>query len=498
MSDLPEGWAETEFGLLLASSQNGLSARSGTGTPTVVLRLADVSTDGDVARDGLRFIGLDTDAQAKYSLQAGDLLAFRVNGSPSIAGQVIAYRGTPGYAYCDHFIRFRLRSQVAMSNLIAMAFRSNLVRHQVEQRMVSSAGQNTVSQSSYREIEIPLPPLAEQFRIIEKVEALLADVNAARDRLAKVPALLKRFRQSVLAAACSGRLTEDWGNVREAASASDLLERVRQLRSKSARRSPLAPFDGAEFDVPEHWGVASLDELALRLTSGSRAWSKYYRDNGSGTFVMAQNVRPLRFDQTVRQGVEPPPDDPERLRTKVAKDDLLITIVGANTGDVCRVPVEVRDHYVCQSVALARPVMSDLSPYLELFLNSPAHGRGLFEEWIYGEGRPHLSFDQLRATPIALPPLPEQFEIVRRVGALFLLADAIDARVAAATVRADKLTQAILAKAFRGELVPTEAELARRESRDYEPASLLLERVRAHGGKVEPKRSGRKRASAKA
>lgn len=77
-----------------------------------------------------------------------------------------------------------------------------------------------------------------------------------------------------------------------------------------------------------------------------------------------------------------------------------------------------------------------------------------------------------------LPPLEEQFEIVRRIEALFEIATAIEKRVAAAAGRADKLTQAILKKAFRGELVPTEAELARCEGRDYEPASVLLERIR--------------------
>ena len=79
---------------------------------------------------------------------------------------------------------------------------------------------------------------------------------------------------------------------------------------------------------------------------------------------------------------------------------------------------------------------------------------------------------------ISLPPYAEQHEIVRRVAALFNLADTIEKRVAAATARADRLTQAILAKAFRGELVPTEAELARREGRSYEPAAALLERIR--------------------
>jgi type I restriction enzyme S subunit len=87
--------------------------------------------------------------------------------------------------------------------------------------------------------------------------------------------------------------------------------------------------------------------------------------------------------------------------------------------------------------------------------------------------------EDFRRLPLPVPPVAEQHEIVRRVDALFKLADAIEARVAAATTRADKITQAILAKAFRGELVPTEAELARQEGRDYEPASALLARIRA-------------------
>ena len=89
-------------------------------------------------------------------------------------------------------------------------------------------------------------------------------------------------------------------------------------------------------------------------------------------------------------------------------------------------------------------------------------------------------------------PLPEQREIVRRVSALFALADGIEAKLAAARKRVDALTQAVLAKAFRGELVPTESALARAEGRDYEPASALLERVGAEsGGATTPRRRKR-------
>ena len=92
---------------------------------------------------------------------------------------------------------------------------------------------------------------------------------------------------------------------------------------------------------------------------------------------------------------------------------------------------------------------------------------------------PILNKGRFKKLAIPLPPIDEQQEIVRRVEALFKLADTIEMHVAAATTRCEKLTQAILAKAFRGELVPTEAELARREGRSYEPASVLFARIRS-------------------
>jgi len=88
----------------------------------------------------------------------------------------------------------------------------------------------------------------------------------------------------------------------------------------------------------------------------------------------------------------------------------------------------------------------------------------------------NINSKEVRSLQFFLPPLDEQQEIMRRVEAMFKLADAVEKRVASATTRAEKLTQAILAKAFRGELVPTEAELARREGRSYESASELLAR----------------------
>jgi type I restriction enzyme S subunit len=138
-----------------------------------------------------------------------------------------------------------------------------------------------------------------------------------------------------------------------------------------------------------------------------------------------------------------------------------------------------------------------LPEYIALFFSCPAARERLTAEAKSSAGQQGISGKDLKAQEVWLPPRPEQDEIVRRVGALFALADAIEARAAAATARAGKLTQAILAKAFRGELVPTEAELASRDGRDFEPASMLLEQIRAARSQVEPKRVGRKRVRAR-
>lgn len=113
--------------------------------------------------------------------------------------------------------------------------------------------------------------------------------------------------------------------------------------------------------------------------------------------------------------------------------------------------------------------------------------------------QPNVNATTIAKFPIPLPSLAEQEEIVRRVEALFKLADQIEQRYRKAKAQVDKLTQAILAKAFRGELVPTEAELARREGRDYEPASALLERIRREredgAGRESPRAKRRPRGT---
>jgi type I restriction enzyme, S subunit len=321
---------------------------------------------------------------------------------------------------------------------------------------------STIYFPEVKAFHICIPPTAEQRRIVAKLDELLASSRAVRAALDAVPMLLGQYRQAVLAAACSGTLTAD----------------VRQEDTPTLADADLdGGIAGTRLPVPSGWRTVPISTLTSAVTSGSRAWSRYYREDGRGTFIMAQNVRPMRLDLSARTGVEPPANDPDRRRTEVRKDDLLVTIVGANTGDVCRIAVDLEDHFVCQSVALLRPVSAKTSPFLEIWLNSPAHGAGQLEKYAYGQGRPHLSLEQLRSLPISVPPLDEQEVIVRRVRAHFERIETLARSVDAIAEDTTLLEQAALAKAFRGELVPQDP--------NDEPAAVLLDRIRAERATAE-------------
>lgn len=306
-------------------------------------------------------------------------------------------------------------------------------------------------------LEVPFAPLDEQQRIVAKLEALLRKVDSNRRRLERIPALLKRVRQSVLAASCSGRLTADW-------------------REENPEVAPY-PVESreSEEDFPANWRAARLGNLIALVTSGSRGWAKYYSDSGSA-FIRAQNINSdsLNLDNIAFVRT---PSGAEGLRTRVQQYDILVTITGANVTKSALVEKPIEDAYVSQHVALVRLRDTRLSRFVFYSVVSPVHGRKQLLAAAYGQGKPGLNLDNIRDVVIGVPPLAEQEEIVRRVEGLFAFADRIESRFFKAQAQVDKIAQSLLATAFRGELVPTEAELARRKGRAYEDAASLVGRL---------------------
>jgi type I restriction enzyme, S subunit len=320
-------------------------------------------------------------------------------------------------------------------------------------RFAPATAQRNINLETLREVTVPLPPLAEQQRLVAAVEALLARVNAARQRLAKAPAILKRFRQSVLAAACSGRLTADW-------------------REDLGR---------GEDGLPATWRERVLSEVCTAFEYGSSQKSEKV---GRVPVLRMGNIQDGKIDWSELLYSN---DDDEI--SKYLLDPNTVLFNRTNSPELVGKTALYRGERpaIYAGYLIRIRAGPELDPvFLNLCLNAPS-----FKEYCLDVRTDGVSQSNINATKLAeysfnWCPLPEQHEIVRRVEALFRLADAIEKRVAAATARAQRLTQTILAKAFRGDLVPTEAELARREGRDYEPASVLLERIRRERGAAAP------------
>jgi len=316
---------------------------------------------------------------------------------------------------------------------------------------------------------LPRQPGNGQHRIVAKLEKRLAKVEVCKDRLKKIPLILKRFRQSVLASACSGRLTADWREKNpDVEPAKELVKRIIELpKNKKTRPRQNSKFIDSLY--PESWELVSTDVLFSFVTSGSRGWAKYYSDNGS-LFIRIGNLehRNISLDLSRIQMVNPP-EGPEKVRTRIRPNDILISIT-ADVGMVALVPEDIKEAYINQHIALARPSEGFCTKYLAWYLSSSEGGLKQFQDLQRGATKVGLGLDDIRNIYVPFPPLAEQHEIVCRVESLFNLADSIEARYETAKNYIDKLSLSILSKAFRGEFVPYDPS--------DEPASVLLERIR--------------------
>lgn len=320
-----------------------------------------------------------------------------------------------------------------------------------------------LTQAAMRRIPLRLPPLPEQRRIVAKVEDLLTRVNAAHDRLQMAPVILKRFRQAVLAAACSGRLTEDW--------------RDDSLTTGLATESMPDVAELLEVqDIPPSWRWVAISDITDLTQYGTSVKADGNASTGVAILRMG-NIQEGAIDLSDLKYIDSEAEDVATF--SVRPGDILFNRTNSPelVGKAAVWDEELPAVFASYLIRIKCAPELASSRYVCSWINSPWGRSWARAVRTDGVSQSNINASKLRSMPVPLPSVAEQSEIVRRIEALFGLADAIERRIAAATLRAERLTQSILAKAFRGEVVPTEAELARREGRDYEPASALLERV---------------------
>ncbi|MCC5796303.1 MAG: restriction endonuclease subunit S [Methylophaga sp.] len=333
---------------------------------------------------------------------------------------------------------------------------------QGELRLLSRSAQNGFNKGDLETFDFLLPPLAEQKVIDAKLDTLMANVETTKARLERIPQILKRFRQSGLAAAVSGRLTEEW-------------------RGRAG--------------LPE-WEVTFLGEVIGNIDQG---WSpKCHNEptsNESWGVIKTSSVLPMAFLEHENKKL---PNSLEiRPHLRVLASDILTTRAGPRSrcGITCYVNSTSKNLMICDKVYRYRVIEGKgCSKFLALQLNSP-NVLEKIETLKTGisESGMNLTQKKFRQLKLNWPTPEEQTEIIRRVDQLFAHADRIEQQVNNALTRVNNLTQSILAKAFRGELT----EQWRKDNPDLisgeNSAEALLEKIKAERSQVKPaKRKSKK------
>ena len=288
-----------------------------------------------------------------------------------------------------------------------------------------------LSRNDVYDIEIPVPPINEQHRIADKLDRVLARVDATNEHLSRIAPLIKRFRQSVLAAATSGRLTTDW---------------------KTGRKS-------------EPWDKIAIHEVAEVGTGSTplRTNRAFYADKGTPWITSSATQKDI-VDSSENHVTQ---EAIQAHRLKLYPPGTLLIAMygeGKTRGQVTELGIHATINQACAAI---RITSNKTHPkFVKLALKARYNE---MRDMAEGGNQPNLNLQKVKNFAIPLPSFEEQSEIVRRVEKLFAFADRLEERLSQAQAAVQKLTPALLAKAFRGELVPQDP--------NDEPASELLKRL---------------------
>ena len=200
-----DSWEEKLFDSCIAKMQNGISKRSGSeGEETVVLRLANIG-ENDFDVSDLRTIKLTSKEQDNYSLTRDDVVMIRVNGSKTNVGRQILVKNNNGWSFCDHIIRIKYETFCMPSYMVYFSHTKEY-KDYVQDNMVSSAGQNTISRKGLSNLTLKIPSLPEQQEIVRILDNVLEKETRAKEAAGQVLEQIALLKKSILARAFRGEL----------------------------------------------------------------------------------------------------------------------------------------------------------------------------------------------------------------------------------------------------------------------------------------------------
>lgn len=453
MNELPTGWGKAPFAKVVANVPTaGHVVETKEYSPTGTI---PVLTQGTVDLDGL------TDDRCRAFIADEDLVVF---GDHTRAIKL----ATPPFAVGPN-------TKVLCPG---PALTSKFLYHQLPLIIPPSRGYGRHYQFLAK-TKVTIAPLGEQERIVAAIEEQFSRLDAGVAALKRVRQNLRRMRAAVLEAALAGRLTtQDPSD----GSGTDLLESVLSVRAKylaahpypGSRRRLSQPDTKTLPPLPHEWTWASVDQLSTRVTDGVHKKPSYVPQGVP--FVTVRNL-------TAGPGISfehlnyVTSDDHAEFSRRSAPEfgDLLVSKDG--TLGVIRAVRDRRPFSIFVSVALVKPVLTDMTDYLEIALASPVVQRQMVPK---GTGLQHIHLEDLRADCVPLPPLAEQKRIVIATQSELSRLDHLEGAIEQQAARAQTLRSSIRDAGFTGRLTSQDDG---DESVNTLLERLAAERVAANGHK---------------
>lgn len=439
MSELPPGWAEAVV-MDVCELRNGRAYKRNELLDKgkyPVLRVGNFFSNRD-------WYYSDLELEAEKYCDSGDLLyAWSASFGPKIwnGGKVIFHY---------HIWRVDIEPKLIEKRFLFHWFEWD--KENIKSDLGTGSTMIHVTKGSMEARPLSLPPLPEQKRIVLKVDGLTTRTARARKDLDRIPTLIARYKRRLLDLAASGNLTKDW------------------------QRS----------DQRTGWNEVSIEEIAEATFDGpfgSNLKSADYVAKGIRV-VRLENIGSLSFIREKETYISKKKYEGLKRHTLQA-DDVLFSSFIAEEIRVCRFPENLPTAAINKADCFCvRPNSDQCLPAFLTFRLAAPQTYEVLKEAVHGATRPRISLKQLKAFAFELPSLDEQQEIVRRVESAFGWLDRLAADHAAAERLLPKLDAAILERAFRGELVPQDP--------NDEPASVLLDRIKAERAATPKKKRGRK------
>lgn len=417
---LPKGWVETKLGDVTTKPQYGWTTKSTNTGEYKYLRTTDIGK-GDIDWNRVPFCQYVPDDVEKYLLKENDILISRAG---SIGLSYLVGSTVENSLFASYLIRFK---PYIVPKFISYYLNSMDYWKAISDNAVGIAVQN-INAPKLQAIPFPLPPLPEQERIVAKLDKLFAQHEKIKRALDRIPQLLKAFRQQVLTQAVTGKLTEQWREGRS-------LDVKYELKNTGFR-----PW---KFSKPSRWKVVAFGDVADVKSNlvDPNNFSDYFLiapDNieaNTGKLIntpLVSEVNPKSGKHLFNKGVI--------IYSKIRP--YLNKLIIADFYGLCSADMYPIDKTVQTEIKYIYYYM--LSNEF-LSYSTTAGERSVL---------PKINQKGLNEIPFPLPAIEEQKEIVRRVESLFAKADTIEERYQALKAKIARLPQAILHKAFKGELVP--------------------------------------------